>query len=248
MWDVVNVVYFMRLCILLTACINPAGMMFTHLQDAQIRKEQYVSALKFYLGLHCGKIVFAENSNTDISYQFRKEIVNNQIEFLIFKGNKFDPELGKGYGEAEIIEHAINHSHFIRESDYVIKVTGRLIPINFKLLFTDFKIYRKFDIIASYVCRGLMDSRIIIAKPEFWEKVFLPKRHRLNDSKNYYFEHLLEECIKEVAWRPFLLTLPSFDGISGTFGSRIENLSWKSKDYWRKLWLNWKYYQYRKNG
>ena len=217
-------------------------MRYTKLQDAQIRKDQYIDALKYYLGLHRGKIVFAENSNTNISDLFEKEVANNLIEFLTFKGNEFDPELGKGYGEAEIIEYAINHSRFIRESDYIIKVTGRLIPQNFHQLLVDFKLYPKFDVVVSYACRGLLDSRIVIAKSEFWEKKFLPNRNRLNDSKGYYFEHLLEDCLNGVAWRPFFLSLPKFNGISGTSGTKTENLSWKSIDYWRKLKINWEYY------
>jgi hypothetical protein len=89
----------MEYILLLTACINPDGMPFTCLADVGVRKKQYIEALNFYLKNTTRKIVFVENSGTDISSSFKD--FQHRIEFLCFDGNLcFDKRKGKGYGEA----------------------------------------------------------------------------------------------------------------------------------------------------
>ena len=61
----------MEYILLLTACINPDGMPFTCLADVGVRKKQYIEALNFYLKNTTRKIVFVENSGTDISSSFK---------------------------------------------------------------------------------------------------------------------------------------------------------------------------------
>ena len=56
----------MEYILLLTACINPDGMPFTCLADVGVRKKQYIEALNFYLKNTTRKIVFVENSGTDM--------------------------------------------------------------------------------------------------------------------------------------------------------------------------------------
>ena len=99
----------MEYILLLTACINPDGMPFTCLADVGVRKKQYIEALNFYLKNTTRKIVFVENSGTDISSSFKD--FQHRIEFLCFDGNLcFDKRKGKGYGEALILEYAMAKS------------------------------------------------------------------------------------------------------------------------------------------
>lgn len=46
--------------LLLTACINPGGMSFTAINNAELRKKQYIDALTFYLQSTSFSIVFVE--------------------------------------------------------------------------------------------------------------------------------------------------------------------------------------------
>lgn len=117
--------------LLLTACINSGGMSFTALQDPGVRKRQYVDALRYYLDNASLRIVFCENTGYDMSEQFSEDIASNRLEYMTFDGNRYDRTLGKGYGEALIIQHALCNSSFINDSDgYVIKITGRIIVEN----------------------------------------------------------------------------------------------------------------------
>ena len=90
--------------LLLTGCINPNGMPFTALNNKEERQNQYVEALHFYLSQTSYPIVFTENSGTDISILFQKEIESGRMEYITFMGNQ-EKERGKGYGECEILKY-----------------------------------------------------------------------------------------------------------------------------------------------
>lgn len=123
-----------RVVVILTACVNPDGMSYTKLQDVEIRKQQYINALHFYLKKTNLPIVFVENTNTDISGEFQDFIHNGRLEYLMFDGNNFDKMRGKGYGEALILIHAIENSKFIKQGKYILKITGRIIVRNVEYL------------------------------------------------------------------------------------------------------------------
>lgn len=232
----------MAVCILLTACINPNGMSQTVLQDSVLRRKQYVESLSFYLKNTNLPIIFVENSGEDLSENFNKEIKEGRLEILVFYGNEYNHNLGKGYGESLNIQYALANSAIIRYSQFIIKITGRLIVNNISTLLLDFKLFPKKDLVISYLCKGFLDSRIFIATPKFLRDSFLPQMKRLNDSKGYYFESLLLDCIKKNRWRPFLLSLPQLNGMSGTYGTIIVSPSFFSKEYWRKLKMNYQEY------
>lgn len=180
--------------ILLTACVNPGGTIYTSLQDAEERGAQYKAALRWYLENTALRIVFVENTLTDFSSEFTGYINEGRLEYITFDGNNFDKSLGKGYGEAIIIETALKRSAFIKETDYLIKITGRLILSNLN------KILKKHHPRSNDYVRvntGLVNghcyclSSFFICPPVFLQNYFIPVKEKINDSKGYYFEHLL---------------------------------------------------------
>ena len=184
--------------LLLTACINPNGMLYTVLQDIKLRKKQYIESLTFYLTQTQYKIVFVENSNIDISYLYQKEISEGRLECIIFNGNNFDRSLGKGFGEALILEYAFFHSKFITQCHYIVKITGRIIVENVLELIDSCRFNKK-----SVYCELLLREKkalsvFFIAHKEFYS-LFLSKKHFINDSTNCYFEKVLFQSILE--WR-----------------------------------------------
>lgn len=184
--------------ILLTACINPSGMSSTALQDPEIRKKQYVFALGFYLEKTQLPIVFVENTNTDISCEFRGCDIINRVEFITFSGNDFDNRKGKGYGEALMIEYALNNSIFLANNSFVIKITGRLIIENIEELVHEMKMQ---DCVYANMVRGNCGlerkSYFFGAPVEFLRDFFVANKERIDESSKVYFErHLYNECLK----------------------------------------------------
>lgn len=138
-------------------------------------------------------IVFAENSDCDISEHFTEAIVNERLECLTFKSN-YDKEWGKGLGESLIIEYALSHSCLLSASSIILKITGRIQIANIKVLlkatppsqdtiFTDYST-KKGE-------QNLLKSVIVQAPIDFW-KLFLDYKKDINDSQGIYFEHILK--------------------------------------------------------
>lgn len=214
-----------KLVILLSACINPNGMSYTALQDCNIRKSQYIEAIKWYLVHTTFPIVFVENSGIYIGDLFSEYIESNRIEFITFRGNDYNRSLGKGYGEALIIQKAIEDSKLLANCDNIIKITGRLIIKNIKIL-TNKADSSKNRIMAfcgkknNFAC----SSFFFIALRIFFENYFLKSIYKINDSKNLCFEHILyEEFVKWILdgnyYHEFYHYIDTI-GISGSTGKK----------------------------
>ena len=208
--------------LLLTGCINPNGMTMTALSNQEERKRQYVEAIHFYLSNTSYPIVFSENSGTDISHLFKKEIKSGRLEYLSFSGNQ-NKEKGKGYGECEIIQYALNNSkiiHFVKDKR-IAKITGRLIIRNINSIVRGHSILFPQKTVFCAINSNLSfpDSRFIIA-PECFYQTFLKSKEAINDTQGYFFEHALCDTIKrekQFPYSPFLL-MPQIEGKSGSSG------------------------------
>lgn len=213
--------------LLLTACINPNGMLYTTIQDKELRKKHYIESLFFYLTKTQYKIVFVENSNTDISSLYQKEISEGRLECITFDGNNYDRSLGKGYGEALILDYACMHSKLISKCYYIVKITGRVIVENVVALIDSCSFEKK----SVYCELGLREKTTVsvffIAHRDFYS-LFLSHKNLINDFNNCYFEKVLFQSIVE--WRkkgdhkysPFYLPV-RMKGICGTSGAIYPN-------------------------
>lgn len=190
----------MNTILLLTACINPNGMEFTTIQNCHIRRKQYETALSWYLENTIYPIVFVENTNTYIGEIYQKYIDSKRIEFITFQGNNYPRHLGKGYGEALIIQEAIQHSSFITNETNIVKITGRLIIKNINSLINEIPknnsttIASTCTIKSNYIC----NSYFVIAPTSFYTKYFFKEITLINDSEGRFFEHILFQNI--VKW------------------------------------------------
>lgn len=208
--------------LLLTGCINPSGMVYTSLNNPKEREIQYVNAIRYYLSNTHYPIVFTENSGTDISQLFTDSIKSGRMEFLTFNGNQ-NKERGKGYGECEILQYALEHSILINtdRNKRIAKITGRLIIRNIQSII---RWHTLFTSQHTTLCSfnsdlSFPDSRFIIASTVFYH-TFLKKKDYINDSAGYYFEHALCDTIKKeknFAYSPFFI-MPRIEGISGSTG------------------------------
>lgn len=217
----------MDIVLLLTGCINPNGMAYTSLNDKEERKRQYVNAIRHYLIHTDFPVIFTENSDTDISSLFQDDIKTGRFECLTFQGNR-NKEKGKGYGECEIIQYALNNSILIKSQKdlRIVKITGRLIISNIRhviFLHTIISSSRTtFCMINSDL--SFPDSRIILAHISFY-KAFLMYKEKINDNEGYFFEHALCDIIKDdqrFPYSPFFIQ-PQIIGMSGSTGIYYPN-------------------------
>lgn len=221
--------------ILLTACVNPGKMIYTSVVDKDIRVSHYLNALDYYLRNTIWPIVFVENTGVDISESFEKYIEGGRLEYLTFCGNDFDKNRGKGYGEAIILEYAVNHSAFLQKADFIVKITGRLKLLDIKRQISFHHLFIPHCDIQCVLDRekSFADSRFFIVTLDFLQDNFLKKKEMINDCKGCYLEHILFSsicCQRGYTFYPLFLR-PVISGVSGTTGK----LYWEGNHYKTKL-------------
>lgn len=215
----------------MTACINPNGMSNTALQNVEQRKSQYVRAIEYYLTNTDFKILFVENSGYDISPLFENAIKLGRIEMITYSGNDYNAELGKGYGEGLIMRYAIAHSKFLKDTNIVIKVSGRHIVKNINQIVGASMILRYCkEFVACDInpkTKGA-NSDMFIGTMDFF-RLFDKYVENINERKNIWFEHVLYTAIVEFCSgkRNFVyLPLPlNQEGVSGSMGINFKHPS-----------------------
>ena len=122
--------------LLLTATVRPPeGAIGLARTDVDLRKQDYLEAMRFYLGeIERGtfqKIVLVDNSNTPLD--FLQELVDargagDRVELIRYDGLDYPPEAGRTYGEFKLVDEAYQLSRVLQaagDEDVVWKITGR---------------------------------------------------------------------------------------------------------------------------
>jgi hypothetical protein len=216
--------------LLLTATIDPGATIMVVRRDPLIRLQDYRTALESWLSSGAiPRIVFCENSGYDLTSLQRLATphVGRDVEFISVSGNQHGATKGKGYAELSMIEHAMQRSELISNSDVVVKCTGRLTVRNATRVLRSAAAC-DFDVMCSLRQHlTFADSRLFAATPEFIRHYLLPKADMIDDNAGVYFEHALA-CATTSAladrkrWRPFPI-FPRIEGISGTDGIVMTN-------------------------
>jgi len=192
----------LNLVVLLTACINPGNINSVGRRDPNNRLNDYINSLKYWLRLpRIMNIVFCENSGFDLSDIQEVIRISNpyhkKVEVLSFYGQPVHPEFGKGYGEMRIINYALEHSNIIiKESNMVMKVTGRLVVKNAKAIASAISKTDGIDIFCDLRQNlTFADSRVFCATPRFLRKYFMSFLEIMNESAGICFEDVLARAV-----------------------------------------------------
>ena len=127
--------------LLMTATVSPPSTATKLARADPIdRLDDYAKALAHYIELHeqglFDALVFVENSDADLRVLkalAARSTRRETIEFLSFYGLDYPGAFGRGYGEMQIIEHAMQRSALIAAApaDAMIwKITGRYVLRN----------------------------------------------------------------------------------------------------------------------
>ncbi len=214
-----------KACILLTGSIKPENVFSLKRSDTAIRENDYYLAITKWLRFGI-PVVFCENSNYNSGRI--SSISDENFEFLQYKESSDLSKRGKGYGEYQIMKYAHNHSRFINEREYIIKVTGRLFIKNFRKLLNHTELL-DFDIMAPLENNlKWSDSRIIFYHKDFFKDYFMRFAEKIDDSSGIPFERALAFGIHSLLsdngkW--FMPPVyPKYAGYSGTHDKRYSGL------------------------
>lgn len=203
------------------------------LKDKDARIKLTVESIEKWLAISpASPLVICDGSGFDFSEIVAKKFPQSDIECLFFQNNKEMVGIhGKGYGEGEIVKHALLHSSYIKRAGYFAKCTAKLWVENYldclwgwngkflcKGYFADvFSPFRKTWF--SYI-----DTRFYVVNTDFYLK-YLDSAHLNVGGKNGLS---LEDCFKDVIveqnLQEVLFTVPPvICGVGGGTGAYYKN-------------------------
>jgi hypothetical protein len=202
---------------------------FIVLTDPNVRMEQYVDSIMFYLNSKTiSNIIVCDNSGFDF-YRHASlfhTIANKerkQIEFLSFVGDgKCIMEKGKGYGEGEIMRYTLSNSKLIHNCDSFLKITGRIKVQNIDSVLRHIvpgNVYFQNVGTNPFIHQKKVDTRLYYCSKKGFEEHLLDAFLSVNDKVGYYLEHAFFDNLEKhnIVYKNFPI-LPRFYGISGSTG------------------------------
>jgi hypothetical protein len=213
----------MKICLLLTGTIAPSNVPNLVRNNCIEREKDYIKSISFWMS-HEWPIVFVENSNF-YSEALESIFLNTDHEYIKFTTKR--SHLGKGAGEAEIIEYALENSNILKNSNIIVKVTGRLYIKNINQIISTF-IERESSLIVNFRKNLFFaDSRLIVATKNFFSNYLLQELNNIDESQCTFFEHIFAKAALRAIADGLKWNLPDrviqYIGHSGTGDSEYRN-------------------------
>ena len=118
-----------KVSLVLLCNVDPKNVLHTKRKNVQDRLDDFNDSLPFWLNQDYFKnIIVIENSNYRgklFKENIEKSKNKNKTELLIYDGQKYNRNLGKGYGWYQQIDKILKTSKLAKRSDYFVFVTGR---------------------------------------------------------------------------------------------------------------------------
>jgi hypothetical protein len=207
------------LAIVLTGTIVPNAPFTAH-NDPQARRQEYLSALRFYSQF--APVYFLENSIYPLSDDAEfHQLANVMIRQL---PPSKSPERGKGYQEFEMID-----GWLLSESQPPprwIKITGRYFYRNFAELLADCRPQHKAEMIIDR-CARFQSARtcLFYVVTDFYLQHIAGVFHRCDDERGDWIEHVVYRQLASLPssnTRVFFVE-PHLTAISGSTGSYMQS-------------------------
>lgn len=208
---------------LLTGTINSSvyNNIGNKIQDTEIRLQQYENSIYRYI---CDsvfeKIVFIENSgfpfNSNKYYELAKK---NKKLFEFISGSIMKEEIiqhGKSFGDAFLINEAIEKSQLLKDENIIYKITGRIFLLNSKKIIKTYNRHDNEFIIYNHN-NYCLTNFFKFKKIDYLN--YLSKAYQYCDEKTvndieYVFYRLINENKAKMDIGCFK-TYPYFDGVMG---------------------------------
>lgn len=180
----------------------------------------------------CLSLVLCDGSSFDFSPLVAQRFPQARIECLPFENQQdLVKKYGRGYGEGEIVRHALHHSRFIAEAGCFAKCSSKLWVENFKacvqawngrlllkgVFLNVFSPFRKTEF--SYV-----DTRFYIASKDVYTRYFENAHRKIGKRKGYGLENSFHDIVIEERLRHSLMGVaPVICGVGGGTGAYYKN-------------------------
>jgi hypothetical protein len=189
-------------------------------------------------------LVIVDGSGFDYSSQLQElnYASPKHIEFLSFQNNReLVRSKGKGYGEGEIVLHALTHSKTLASAPCFAKSTAKLYVANYRKCLAAFNGEFMCGIYGKNRIRCL-DARFYLSSRDFWLRHFSRAHFQVDDSNGYYIEHSYLDRLRENGIKSFTLPVPPL--IEGRSGS--DNIEYPAPSLYRRLTHRARFYVFNK--
>lgn len=212
-------------------------------KDPGIRMNDYCEALKFYLGISdalVNRIIFAENSNSDMSQlkELAKSLDHKKVlEFLPFyNGNDYPPVYGKGYGEMMLLDYVRDNSKILDDNDICWKATGRLVLANMEKVIKTaplaYDLYCDLHNSIRFVSTNFFDPRFYSFSVKGYDRYFRVHTQKLKFAHiETYFNKTIRACMPDPQIVPRFKVQPYIKGYSGaldtnyfSYGKKVQRI------------------------
>jgi len=215
----------MTYTLLLTSTIYVNNCWFLQRNDPNDRIKDLKESLSKWFQNTTFNIVFVDNSNIDVS--ILREFIDkyeDRFEVLTYDGNRYPREFGKGFGERDSINYALEHSKFMKNNGYILKCTGRYFLSNLNNILNSIDHLEKYDAIVykDNEDQSMNYSEFYYINKEIFKKYIYDIE--LNDSKGIWMEHALMHVLKNID--PKRILNVNYLGLEGISGSTNGILTW----------------------
>lgn len=223
--------------VLITSAVNVFAE-HTRLNDVQVRLQLTLQSIEKWRSTPLvSHVVVCDGSGFDLEPYIKN--INADGEYCACEVISFTNNVarvrsqGKGYGEGEIVNYALQRSKVLKNANIFAKCTGRLWVKNFD------RCLKKFNGIASFDFQGKLtpvnvDTRFYIVQKEFYILNLAGLHNQVDDNKQYYLEHAYRDGLKIIKLSDYVMTpTPIVLGISGSMG--IEYRQHKIKMFLRNI-------------
>ncbi len=199
--------------------------------DEKVRLKQYEERISQYiLNTDFNDIIFIENSGYPFDFETYQKMAkekSKRFEFISMKPNVDKvKELGKSYGEAELIDYAMKNSQLIKEHHVIYKITGRIFIKNWKKILRT-KENGKNEFISINKAQWCKTDFFKVNKEDYL-KCLYGVGERCNEKKGIdlekvYYHQLKKADIEISSFKEY----PKLEGIFGTTGQKYNKPVWK---------------------
>ncbi|MDT8991566.1 hypothetical protein RQP54_11905 [Curvibacter sp. APW13] len=215
--------------LLITSAVRPTGRKVA-LNDESQRKHLTLLAIEKWLQIDTSlKIVICDGSDYDFSHEVKNLYPNALIECLHFKNSSEKVALfGKGYGEGEITNYALDNSTFLKNSENFAKCTSKLWVRNFNTITKHWNGKIQVEGVFKNIFRFKtiqkmhIETKFYLANKYFYKQYLSESYKDVNEIRGLSLEHCFSNSLDATELHYYMFNHPLLiNGYSGSSGEYL---------------------------
>lgn len=208
--------------VLITSAINVSAAQ-TILTDSTARMDLTLKSIDQWRSTSgVSHVVVCDGSGFDLEPHIKKmKSVKNGVtcEVITFTNDVAGVKAkGKGYGEGEIVNYALQHSKTLKDARHFAKCTGKLWVENFADCLNGFNGLAAFDFRGNLTPEQI-DTRFYMVNKDFFALNMAALHRSVDDGNGFYLEHAFRDGLKTLKLSDYVMyPTPRIRGVSGSMG------------------------------